>query len=303
MMMARGRPQLIPQQHMQQQVQQQHHLQQQHMMQHAHATSQQPFMGPFPFPRGFPLQTFQQFPAAHRPMHPMAGMPPAVAPGPFPSAGTHQGALHCGPGAPASTTAPVPTPISKLGTFVQPSAGFRGVGDSVGTTSGGGGGGAQPRGRGRGRGRGDGRPPGRADHGGGRGGYGAGFSGRGRDDGPSGASASASVGAGAGNAGVSTGQSSVRIPDDLLQLIPPRFRYASTIGNSAEEVEKWKADRRKHFPTDENIKKKVWCTCPAVVDVMAAPSPTANISCLSTGNCGCSGTRAWRGGYGGSGSP
>ena len=49
---------------------------------------------------------------------------------------------------------------------------------------------------------------------------------------------------------------SVLIPPDLLALIPPKYRAASTIGNSESEIERWKADRRRNFPTELTISRK-----------------------------------------------
>lgn len=48
----------------------------------------------------------------------------------------------------------------------------------------------------------------------------------------------------------------IKINKQLLDLIPPKYRYVTKIGNSEEEIEKWKKERRSHYPTEENIKKK-----------------------------------------------
>lgn len=39
------------------------------------------------------------------------------------------------------------------------------------------------------------------------------------------------------------------MPDNLLQVVPPRYRGAWKVGNSEAEVERWRAERRRHFPT------------------------------------------------------
>jgi hypothetical protein len=46
------------------------------------------------------------------------------------------------------------------------------------------------------------------------------------------------------------------IPPDLLALIPEPYRAASRVGDSAEEIARWRAERRRHFPTDENVSRK-----------------------------------------------
>jgi hypothetical protein len=46
------------------------------------------------------------------------------------------------------------------------------------------------------------------------------------------------------------------VPPDLLALIPEPYRGASRVGNSAEEVARWRAERRKHFPTDAVVSLK-----------------------------------------------
>ena len=48
----------------------------------------------------------------------------------------------------------------------------------------------------------------------------------------------------------------MEVPPDLLQLIPPQYRSAHLVGNSEEEIAKWKADRRKNFPTEQVISRK-----------------------------------------------
>jgi hypothetical protein len=46
------------------------------------------------------------------------------------------------------------------------------------------------------------------------------------------------------------------IPPDLLALIPEPYRGAAHVGNSEEEVARWRAERRRHFPTDAEISRK-----------------------------------------------
>lgn len=48
----------------------------------------------------------------------------------------------------------------------------------------------------------------------------------------------------------------IKINKNLLDLIPPKYRYVTKIGNSEEEIEKWKKERRSNYPTEANIKKK-----------------------------------------------
>lgn len=46
------------------------------------------------------------------------------------------------------------------------------------------------------------------------------------------------------------------VPSDLLQLIPQKYRGAALIGNSEDEIARWKADRRRNFPTEETLARK-----------------------------------------------
>lgn len=48
----------------------------------------------------------------------------------------------------------------------------------------------------------------------------------------------------------------VIFPPDLLALIPAAYRGAAAIGDSPEEIARWKAERRRHFPTDAVIAAK-----------------------------------------------
>lgn len=52
------------------------------------------------------------------------------------------------------------------------------------------------------------------------------------------------------------GGGAIRAPKSLVELIPPKYRGAMLVGNSPEEIERWRAERRKHFPTAQNIKLK-----------------------------------------------
>jgi hypothetical protein len=41
----------------------------------------------------------------------------------------------------------------------------------------------------------------------------------------------------------------VKVPQNLLQLVPAKYRYAFQVGDSADEIEKWRAARRKRYPS------------------------------------------------------
>lgn len=47
-----------------------------------------------------------------------------------------------------------------------------------------------------------------------------------------------------------------RLPPSLVELIPPKYRGAAAIGNTTAEVERWRADRRLHFPTTAVVEAK-----------------------------------------------
>ena len=47
-----------------------------------------------------------------------------------------------------------------------------------------------------------------------------------------------------------------RIPPSLLELIPEKYRYVSTLGNNPEEIKKWREERKRRYPTQDNIQKK-----------------------------------------------
>jgi len=42
----------------------------------------------------------------------------------------------------------------------------------------------------------------------------------------------------------------------LLKLIPPKYRSAAQVGDSAAEIDKWRAARRRHFPTESVVAAK-----------------------------------------------
>lgn len=48
-----------------------------------------------------------------------------------------------------------------------------------------------------------------------------------------------------------------RIPAKLVELIPPKYRSAMNVGNSADEIARWRAERRKNYPSTANVKRKV----------------------------------------------
>ena len=48
----------------------------------------------------------------------------------------------------------------------------------------------------------------------------------------------------------------VVVPPDLLALIPPAYRAAALVGDSPSEIERWRAERRRHFPTDAVVSAK-----------------------------------------------
>eukprot|EP01138_Halocafeteria_seosinensis_P001180 gb/GECG01001207.1/.p1 GENE.gb/GECG01001207.1/~~gb/GECG01001207.1/.p1 ORF type:complete len:293 (+),score=44.89 gb/GECG01001207.1/:1-879(+) len=47
-------------------------------------------------------------------------------------------------------------------------------------------------------------------------------------------------------------------PKGLLELIPPKYqKMTAMVGSDPEDIKKWIESRRKHYPTSENIQKKV----------------------------------------------
>ena len=48
------------------------------------------------------------------------------------------------------------------------------------------------------------------------------------------------------------------VPASLQALIPPKYRYAASTGNTPEEIQAWREARRKNYPTDANIARKVF---------------------------------------------
>jgi hypothetical protein len=97
-----------------------------------------------------------------------------------------------------------------------------------------------------------------------RGGRGRGGSARGRGRGRNGPPSGAPRNAGApsdvavGDArSLSTQANNVRMPPGLLELIPPKYRFAATVGNSPEEIARWKEARKKHYPSEAAVHTKV----------------------------------------------
>lgn len=45
----------------------------------------------------------------------------------------------------------------------------------------------------------------------------------------------------------------VLLPPSLLELIPPKYRNANRLSDNPAEIEKWKAERRRNFPSDANL--------------------------------------------------
>ena len=48
----------------------------------------------------------------------------------------------------------------------------------------------------------------------------------------------------------------VEFPPSLLDLIPPKYRSAASVGNTEAEVSKWRQQRRMRYPTDSNVARK-----------------------------------------------
>ena len=44
----------------------------------------------------------------------------------------------------------------------------------------------------------------------------------------------------------------VKVPQNLLQLVPSKYRYAFNVGDSQEDIEKWRAARRRRYPSAAN---------------------------------------------------
>lgn len=52
------------------------------------------------------------------------------------------------------------------------------------------------------------------------------------------------------------GSELLSMPPSLLELIPEKYRGAALVGDSEEEIARWRAERRKNFPTNENVERK-----------------------------------------------
>lgn len=52
------------------------------------------------------------------------------------------------------------------------------------------------------------------------------------------------------------GSAPPRLPPSLVELIPPKYRGAASVGNSEAEVAQWRAERRRHFPTAAVVAEK-----------------------------------------------
>jgi len=44
----------------------------------------------------------------------------------------------------------------------------------------------------------------------------------------------------------------VKVPQNLLQLVPSKYRYAFNVGDSQEDIEQWRAARRRRYPSVAN---------------------------------------------------
>ncbi len=44
----------------------------------------------------------------------------------------------------------------------------------------------------------------------------------------------------------------VKVPQNLLQLVPSKYRYAFSVGDSEEDIQKWREARRRRFPSAAN---------------------------------------------------
>jgi hypothetical protein len=65
------------------------------------------------------------------------------------------------------------------------------------------------------------------------------------------------AGGGSGTEGASGGGgAAITLPPSLLELIPEKYRGAAQVGNSAEEISRWREERRKHFPTAVTIARR-----------------------------------------------
>lgn len=49
----------------------------------------------------------------------------------------------------------------------------------------------------------------------------------------------------------------IHISNSLLELIPKKYRYVTELGNTKEDIDKWIKERKSHYPTKNNIQKKV----------------------------------------------
>lgn len=54
---------------------------------------------------------------------------------------------------------------------------------------------------------------------------------------------------------------SVRVPANLMQLVPHKYRYAFSVGNDQAEVDKWIAARRRRYPTKANQAAQLQDAC------------------------------------------
>jgi hypothetical protein len=62
----------------------------------------------------------------------------------------------------------------------------------------------------------------------------------------------------------------VYVPENLLQVVPPRYRGAWKVGNSEAEIERWRAERKRHFPTAARASSREQ---PPATPAGAAPAP------------------------------
>lgn len=54
-----------------------------------------------------------------------------------------------------------------------------------------------------------------------------------------------------------SGRSRVKMPASLLELIPPKYRAAHRLGDAEPDIDQWRLERKKRFPTAEVVAGKV----------------------------------------------
>ena len=53
------------------------------------------------------------------------------------------------------------------------------------------------------------------------------------------------------------GSGTLKVPNSLLQLIPPKYRTVHSMGSSPEEIKQWREARRRNYPTAQNVQAKL----------------------------------------------